>query len=318
MMSRYGLLAGATLALFLGLTGAARAFVFNTPAEHVFEHPFGSLFDTRLLGIDADRSVAFNKALASGYSELSDEDANKWITSNNWDFPDGELFKHKARTAGRNSLVLPEHPDDRELADEDRAMFRDVYDRLHRAFDHGARFEAPAVAAIAQVSYDCWISAVEDGDQEQADTCKAAFEDAMAAAEAAATYALTEFKPYGPPAATVVAAVEHPRSFLVYFDFDQSEIRQEGRRVIDEALAAAGDLTDTAVRVVAHTDTAGPVDYNQALSERRANAVVGALVEGGLDRSRIISEAVGQTRPLVDTGDGVREQANRVAEIDLL
>jgi len=98
----------------------------------------------------------------------------------------------------------------------------------------------------------------------------------------------------------------------------RSELRAEGWRVVEEVLAAAAEFSDTTVRVVAHTDTSGPVDYNQALSERRANAVVGALIEGGLLRSRITSEAVGQNQPLVDTGDGVREQANRVAEIDLL
>ena len=75
---------------------------------------------------------------------------------------------------------------------------------------------------------------------------------------------------------------------------------------------------ESALRIIAHTDTSGSIDYNQALSERRANAVVGALITGGIDRGRVVSEAVGQTQPLVPTGDGVREQGNRVAEIDLL
>jgi OOP family OmpA-OmpF porin len=60
------------------------------------------------------------------------------------------------------------------------------------------------------------------------------------------------------------------------------------------------------------------LDYNQALSERRANTVILSLIQGGLNRSRIISEPVGETRLMVDTDDGVREPANRVAEIDLL
>ena len=316
MKSRFVL--GAAFALSIGFSGSAGAFVFNTPNERVFEHPFGSLFDTRLLGIDATDSISFNQTLADGYSVRSDIDGTQWFGTNQWDFPDAELFKHKARTAGRDSLVLPEHPDDRDLSDEERAMFRDVYDRLHRAFERGARYEAPADAATAQVSYDCWIAAVSDDETEEAEGCKAEFEKAMAAAEAAATYTLTAFEPYTKERLPSAAAVEHPQSYLVYFEFDKSAIRPEGKRVIDEVLSAANDLPDLTVRVVAHTDTSGPADYNQALSERRANSVVGALIEGGLNRSRIISDAVGQTKPLVDTGDGVREQANRVAEIDLL
>jgi OOP family OmpA-OmpF porin len=309
---------GAVLALGMGFAGKAEAFVFNTPNEHVFEHPFGSLFDTRLLGIDATDSVAFNQTLAAGYSELSDRDGDQWLDANQWDFPDAERFKHKARTAGRNSVVLPEHPDDRELDEAQRASFRDAYDRIHRAFERGARLEAPKDSANAQVFYDCWIAAVSDGEVEEAAECQAAYEDAIAAAEAAATYELTEFDTYERELSPMSAMAEHPRSFLVYFAFDRSELREEGMRVVEEVLAATAEFSGATIRVVAHADTSGPVDYNQALSERRANSVVGALIEGGLLRSRITSEAVGQTQPLVDTGDGVREQANRVAEIDLL
>ena len=309
---------GLGFAAWIGFSGAADAFVFNTPNERVFEHPFGSLFDTRLIGIDASESVAFNQGLSEGYEERSDIDGDQWLFSGQSDFVDAELFKHKARTAARNSLVVVEHPDDRDLSDEERSAFRDFYDRLQMAFERGARYEAPADAARAQVQYDCWIAAVSDDETEEAADCRAAFEAALAAAEAAATYVLTEFEPYQREPASAAAAVEHPRSFLVYFEFNAAELRPEGLRVLEEVLAAAADLSDLTVRVVAHTDTAGPEDYNQALSERRANTVVGALIDGGLNRSRIISEAVGQTRPLVETGDGVREQANRVAEIDLL
>ncbi len=306
------------LVLLLGFAGSAQAFVFNA-SERVFEHPFGSLFDTRLHTIDpsSTHSVAFESALAEGYRALSDELGDEWIDDNNWNFADAEHFKHKARTAIRGSNVSPDHPFDRELTDEQTAMFRDEFDRIHRAYARGARYEAPGDAASAQVSYDCWIEATEEGDSVDAAACEEAYRAAIAAAEAAATYTLTEFTPYQ-QATAVEADVEHAQAFLVFFDFDKSGLRSESLRAIEEVLAASADLSDLTVRIIAHTDTSGTGDYNQALSERRANSVVGALIEGGLDRNRIISEAVGQTQPLVDTGDGVREPANRVAEIDLL
>ena len=86
---------------------------------------------------------------------------------------------------------------------------------------------------------------------------------------------------------------------------------------MEVVIAAAKAAPDRALRIVAHTDTAGPTDYNQALSERRKNTMLGAMIEGGVDRTRITSEAVGETQPLVDTGDGVPEQANRVAVVTL-
>ena len=306
------------LVLLLGFSGSAQAFIFNA-TERVFVHPFGSLFDTRLHTIDpsSTHSVAFEEALAEGYRALSDELGDEWIDDNNWNFDDAEHFKHKARNAIRGSNVSPDHPFDRKLTDEQTAMFRNEFDRIHRAYVRGARYEAPGHSATAQVKYDCWIEATEEGDAVDAAACEEAYRSAIAAAEAAATYTLTEFTPYQEPT-PVATGVEHAQSFLVYFDFDKSNLREESLRTIEEVLAAAADLSDLTVRIIAHTDTAGTVDYNQALSERRANSVVGALIEGGLDRGRIVSEAVGQTQPLVETGDGVPEQANRVAEIDLL
>ncbi|MDX1400410.1 MAG: hypothetical protein R3245_00665, partial [Kiloniellales bacterium] len=206
----------------VGFAGSAQAFIFNA-TEHVFEHPFGSLFDTRLHTVDpsSTHSIPFERSLAEGYRALSDELGEEWIEDNNWNFDDAEHFKHKARTAIKGSYVSPDHPFDRELSDEQTALFRDEFDRIQRAYERGARFEAPADSATAQVSYDCWIEATEEGDSADAAVCEAAYREAIAAAEAAATYTLTAFDVYE-EAAPVAAAVEHPRSFLVYFDFDRS------------------------------------------------------------------------------------------------
>ena len=119
-MKAKGVLLGA--ALSLAAVGPAQAFVFNTPNPHVFEPPFGSLFDTRLQDLDAKDSIPFNRALNEGYIKLSDARGKAW-KHDDWDFPDAELFKHKARTAARDSLVLPENPLDWELTEGQYAEF---------------------------------------------------------------------------------------------------------------------------------------------------------------------------------------------------
>ena len=290
----------------------AKAFVFNTPNENVFSHPFGSLFDTRS-GMDLENDgIPFNQGLYTGYVALSDERGDAWWGINAWDFVDAELFNHKARTAARNSIVLPEHPLDRELSDEDRIIFRDALERLRAAFDRGGRSEAAADAAKAQVSYDCWIEATEDGRADDAAACKAAFEDAMKEVEFWATYKLTEigYIAEEPPL--------QPQSYLVYFDFDKSNLTSEGASTMADVIRDALAAPNTTVRLVAHTDTSGSLNYNQALSERRANTVISGLIDGGVSAERIVSDPVGETQPLVDTGDGVREQGNRVVEIDFM
>jgi outer membrane protein OmpA-like peptidoglycan-associated protein len=69
--------------------------------------------------------------------------------------------------------------------------------------------------------------------------------------------------------------------------------------------------------VTGHTDTVGSQAYNQALSERRAEAVEAEMVRQGLTPDQI--ETVGRSfsEPLVQTGPGVREPQNRRAVIDL-
>lgn len=305
----------ATLAVLLALP--AQAFVFNTPGEKsAFQHPFGSLFDTKSGLYDQADGIAFEQGLFVGYSALSDELGNNYLNFD-WDFVDAELFNFKARSAAADDIVLPENPLDRDLTEEERTTFFKALRRLRQGFEKGGRTIIPAQAARAQVAYDCWIVSVDDGDPEKAEICQAEFEEAMDQVEAVATTALTEF-PSANRADAVSATSGAVESFFVYFDFDRSNILTEGSRAIGEILTAALADPELTVRITAHTDTVGTLDYNQALSERRANAVIGALVEGGISPDRIVSVPVGKTQPLVPTPDGVREQFNRVAEVDLL
>jgi outer membrane protein OmpA-like peptidoglycan-associated protein len=70
-----------------------------------------------------------------------------------------------------------------------------------------------------------------------------------------------------------------------------------------------------AVKVVGHTDTSGPEDYNMELSLRRARAVRDALAERGIPRDMIEIDNKGEKELLVPTPDSVREPANRRAKI---
>src|SRR3546814_5915306 len=82
-----------------------------------------------------------------------------------------------------------------------------------------SRYLAPQDAATAQVKYDCWIEATEDGRSDDADACKAAFESAMAALESQANSALTDID-YTTPAPAMAAATPSQTQFIVLFDFD--------------------------------------------------------------------------------------------------
>lgn len=315
-MKAKGFIVGAGLAVSVSMAAPANAIMpFNIPGTDLWDHPFGSVFDTRS-GLDLEANgIAFNQGLYAGYVELSEDRSDAWLEAD-WDFVDGELFNHKARTAKKNSVVLPDAPMDRELTDEQAATFQAALERLRSGFDRGARYLAPQDAAFAQVKYDCWIEATEDDRTGDAEACRAEFESAMAAVEAQANYALTEID-YTTPAPAMAAATPSQMQFIALFNFDSTNYAPGNETIVREALDAALANPDTSLKIVGHADRSGPVAYNQTLSERRANRVIEELVSGGVDPVRISGEAVGETQPLIPTADGVREEGNRAVVINL-
>jgi OOP family OmpA-OmpF porin len=120
--------------------------------------------------------------------------------------------------------------------------------------------------------------------------------------------------PPPPPAAAIIPA---QREYMVFFDFDKSNLTQEAREVVNAAVKTAKDRGAVRIVVTGHTDTVGSLRYNQALSERRANSVKSEMVRQGMDGAMIATVGKSFTDPLVQTGPGVREPQNRRAVIDI-
>ena len=107
------------------------------------------------------------------------------------------------------------------------------------------------------------------------------------------------------------------RRFVIFFDFDKSNLTVEAEDVVAAALMTAKETGMVRVVITGHTDTVGSQRYNQALSERRAGAVRTELVRLGMDARDINAIGANFSEPLVTTGPGVREPQNRRAVIDL-
>ena len=108
-----------------GYSGAYAAAAIGAPASA------GVIFDeTSGLNLEA-RGTAFMNGLYEGYVELSKE--RDWNT----DFLDAEHFNHKARRAARRAATKPDAVMDRDLSEDDQAVFTAALKRLRTAYDRG-------------------------------------------------------------------------------------------------------------------------------------------------------------------------------------
>jgi len=239
---------------------------------------------------------AFTQALTEEYKSFVAEEHDEY------DWAAADYFARKGLTAAAGTAVPPEDPATYDLGDA-AGEIAAARQRLITDLDNGGRDAKPAVAAKAQVKFDCWVHEQDEGWQK--DEIAACKNDLMAA--------LDELEKKEAAAAPAMA----PGNYTVYFDFDKAVINAAGQQVINQVLADAKMHPPSSVSVTGHTDTVGPADYNMALGLRRADAVRSALIAGGVPADKITVASRGFTDLAVPTGPNVREAKNRRAEIIL-
>lgn len=114
--------------------------------------------------------------------------------------------------------------------------------------------------------------------------------------------------------AAAIAEARAALTEMVFFDYDRSDIRPDMQDVLSRKAAALRANPNVSLRIEGHADERGSVEYNLALSLRRANAVREYLTGAGLDAGRFEVAAFGEERPL-DMGKTEEAYArNRRAE----
>ena len=118
-----------------------------------------------------------------------------------------------------------------------------------------------------------------------------------------------------PPPAPAPPPPAQPQTFIVYFDFDKSNLTTAGAAVVQQAADYFKAHGVARVKIDGYTDLAGTQQYNIGLSKRRADVVQAGLVKDGVPASAITAAWHGKENPAVPTPDGVREPRNRRVEI---
>ncbi|EAP75494.1 OmpA domain protein [Roseovarius nubinhibens ISM] len=104
----------------------------------------------------------------------------------------------------------------------------------------------------------------------------------------------------------------------ILFAIDSSTVNSGLRGDLLTVARSLQSYPDTTVQVVGHTDNTGSAAHNQALSERRANAVADVLMNGGVAFSRIQTYGRGEDQPLASNLTAEGRAQNRRVEIVIL
>ncbi len=102
----------------------------------------------------------------------------------------------------------------------------------------------------------------------------------------------------------------------IYYDYDRWNIRPDARPILDSLATLLSDNPEIVrIELTSHTDCRGSDEYNQDLSQKRAESAVQYLVQGGVSPERLTARGYGESQPVVDcpceTCTEEEHQANR-------
>lgn len=108
-------------------------------------------------------------------------------------------------------------------------------------------------------------------------------------------------------------------SSLILFDVNKFDLKPSARDGLNQVVQLLKAYPTNSLRITGHTDSTGGTEYNQELSEKRAQAVAGYLTSAGrISASRIQFIGHGKRRPVATNVTEEGRQQNRRVEIDIL
>lgn len=246
------------------------------------------------------KGTPFQAALALKYLRFAEEEETRY------DWVDSGYFADKGLLAAYGNDVPPEDLAHWDIEGEKREALSAARERLMAALTEEARVSRPQMAAEAQFHFDCWVeNQEEEWQEEEIARCRDGFMEAMQALEAV------------PAAEASGEEVAAPRdAYIVFFGMNRAELDEQGERIVDGVVEEIKKIEEGYEVVLhGHTDTVGNTRYNFELSKSRADAMLAALVERGIPKTRIHAFGFGETDPAVPTKDDTPMPQNRRVEV---
>ena len=101
----------------------------------------------------------------------------------------------------------------------------------------------------------------------------------------------------------------------IHFETGEAAIQPESQSLLDDIAAVMKQFPDWRLEIVGHTDAAGDPAQNESLSRARADAVVAALVQRGIDAGRLVPQGMGEAQPVASNDTPEGRALNRRVEL---
>ena len=102
----------------------------------------------------------------------------------------------------------------------------------------------------------------------------------------------------------------------ITFDFDKVDIKAESKPQLEQIAKLLTDHADLKLAITGHTDNQGSADYNQKLSQRRAEAIVATLTGSyGIAADRLSAQGMGASAPVASNDNDEGRAKNRRVEL---
>lgn len=263
-------------------------------------------------GVAIHNPKTYQAYLADGYShvaDMEDGDATDQI--------DEKVMSDRAIAVYNGNTVLPLTPDQVRLVRSTREDLAGFRERLMRVIANPNKMAMyPKAVAHAQVAYDCWAlhQQTEPNASHNLYRCEANFKRLIEALDTPPEVAAA------PTTLPTVVLYDVTSMNEVSFAWNSTTLSAADKATLDEIKAALTNANDPAkhIAVQGFADRSGPADYNQALSEKRAQVVAEYLGVDPADTVHVDLKAYGENNLPVPTADGVREARNRITKVAIV
>tara|TARA_B100001939_G_scaffold148446_2_gene128470 strand:+ start:2481 stop:4571 length:2091 start_codon:yes stop_codon:yes gene_type:complete len=119
----------------------------------------------------------------------------------------------------------------------------------------------------------------------------------------------------------LMTPVEIGKSIIIddlHFKTGLTELDDDSYRLLDQLVDFMSHNSTLKVEIAGHTDSDGSEEFNQSLSEGRAQSAVNYIIEKGIDESRLVAKGYGESEPMVENDTEENKAKNRRVELKVI